>query len=157
MNLGGAGGDDATSASPGLAANEPDPERERDAVDRAERNPARRSSRPSTTTSPGMIKIIAKQTFVSSSRGRSAPGSADFRGVGTLRRRPLKINSKTRTKRPPQVDELRAAFNVFDREGKGFVEIKEMKSLCYALGIKMTKRRVRGRAGDCERFEARSE
>ncbi|KAH8045023.1 Ca2-binding protein [Aureococcus anophagefferens] len=41
------------------------------------------------------------------------------------------------------IDELRAAFAIFDKEGKGFVEIRECKSLFYTLGIKITKSAIR--------------
>ena len=41
------------------------------------------------------------------------------------------------------IDELRAAFTIFDREGKGFVEIREAKSLFYTLGIKIRKKTIR--------------
>lgn len=39
-------------------------------------------------------------------------------------------------------DELKAAFQLFDRDGKGIVQTADLKAILYSLGIKMTKTQI---------------
>ena len=42
-----------------------------------------------------------------------------------------------------EVDELKEAFNLFDNEGKGSIDVKDLKTLFLTLGITVRKRDVK--------------
>ncbi|KAJ8614431.1 hypothetical protein CTAYLR_000770 [Chrysophaeum taylorii] len=39
-------------------------------------------------------------------------------------------------------EELKAAFNLFDRDGQGMVYTKDLKAILYSLGVKVSKKQV---------------
>ncbi|KAJ1459351.1 hypothetical protein M885DRAFT_511254 [Pelagophyceae sp. CCMP2097] len=84
--------------------------------------------------------------------GRAAGGAQRSGGLGSSRAGGQRPSSAKRSGlNDEEMEEIREAFNLFDTEGKGSIDIKELKAAFRALGFQVKKAEIRRMMQDVDK------
>eukprot|EP00802_Teleaulax_amphioxeia_P011180 Tamp_11210.p2 GENE.Tamp_11210~~Tamp_11210.p2 ORF type:complete len:216 (-),score=49.12 Tamp_11210:71-718(-) len=109
-------------------------------------------------------KATTLASLAAGNRSRQVPETPDSRALGPVRGTPVRGGKDgKRGRRDPQtglsdeqMQEIREAFDLFDTDGSGFVDVRELKIAMRALGFDVKKSEVREMVAEITKPDAES-
>lgn len=109
---------------------------------------------PISSPSSSAVSTSSSSTFLSSSSSSSSPSSSSL-AFSSLSFRALRLGNRALQKKKPeltadQLQEIKEAFQLFDTEKKGTIDLRELRASMKALGFDTTKEEIKKLLQDAE-------